>query len=214
MSGTNIHFRSLFLFYFRFRLSNKHHHRPLHYAQPAKPTTFCRPWFLVPFVISFFFRLPSQSSVCTISGPRPQNDRIMGSLAVVFISHFSLSFIVFWPMLPDDISILSDGTQVNHLKIHIHQFTSSPCPIRFSTIFFFSSHFWREYKKGAHAHPSVSFLHLDYHLFSFIIPPESFFAPDKHTRAIARLMPIIFMFRSSSVSRCTLFGIYSPPSQH
>lgn len=51
--------------------------------------------------------------------------------------HFSLFIIIycFLAYILPDISILSSGVQVNHLKIHIQSTSSSPCPIRFSTIF-------------------------------------------------------------------------------
>ena len=152
--------------------------------------------------------------MCTIFGPRPEiwGLRLLLSSSF-FISRFSLSFIVFWPTYSlTDISILSNGAQVNHLKIHIHQSTSSsPCQSGFRRIF--SSPFWREYIKGAHAHlpsvlqlPSVS--NFAPGLPSFLLFCRSLFAPDKHTWAIICSMPLIFMFRSSSVLGFTLYLVW------
>jgi len=93
---TNIYFHFLFFSYFRFRLSNKHHHhRPLHYAQPAKPTTFCRSWFLVPFVISFFSHCVNHRVYYFRPSPskRPKYEayRILLSFSFL-ISHYHLLF--------------------------------------------------------------------------------------------------------------------------
>jgi hypothetical protein len=212
---------SFFLSYFRFRLSNKHHHRPLHYPQPASPLLFVDCGFYFPSsyhsspvvsIIRVYYFQPSPSE-----RPKYGVYRILLSSSFL-ISHYHLLF---------------SGLHTPIRHIHPVQwgssqrFTYTNPPIHlvisvFDPVFdnFFHHPFGESIKKEAHAlHlvlqlPSVSFLHLDYYLFSLIIQPESFFAPNKHTWAIVRSMPLIFMFRSPSFSRCTLCGIYSPPSRH
>jgi hypothetical protein len=150
----------------------------------SKPTTFCRSWLLVPFVISFFSRCLNHP--CTIFGPRPQNDRNMGSTVSCCRLHFSF--------LISHYHLLFSGLHTPIRHIHPVQWASSqrftytnpPRHLRVRSGFrrFFSSPFRREYKKRGScppsfgsATPSVSFLHLDYYLFSLIIQSESFFRP-------------------------------------
>lgn len=155
----------------------------------------------------YYFRLsPSKR-------PKYGAYRILLSSSFLF-SHFHC-FLVY--ILPYDISILSTGAQVKDTPIH-HPTSSSPCSIRFST--FFHHPFWSIKKRLMPT--CIRFCSsLPCHFCTwttisslFLFSRSLFFAPDEHNMGNARSMPLIFMFRSSSVSRCTLFGIYSSPSRH
>jgi hypothetical protein len=121
-------------------------------------------------------------------------------------------------ILPYDISILSNGAQVKDSHTPI---TNPPRHLRVRSGFqrFFSSLFWRVKKRLM---PTCIRFHssLPCHswtwttIFPLLLFRQSLFLPDEHSWAIVYSMPLISIFRSFSVSRCTLFGIYSPPSRH